>query len=99
MSKEEIAALEEAIDFDIVVHPKERDTMFQLRKAAQKYLKIMKVVNEQIEDEGLWFHARTASEAYLQQELRRLHETVEGKTRKQCAMEAIQAYEEEKTNN
>lgn len=32
----------------------------------------------QAEDEGLWFVARTASEAYLQQELRKLHAAIEG---------------------
>ena len=36
------------------------------------------VVDEQAEDEGLWFRAETAAEAYLQQELRRLHAAVEG---------------------
>ena len=36
------------------------------------------VVAEQAEDEGLWFVARTAPEAYLQQELRRLHAAIEG---------------------
>ena len=35
------------------------------------------VVDEQAEDEGLWFRAETAAEAYLQQELRRLHAAVE----------------------
>lgn len=35
------------------------------------------IVDEQAEDEGLWFVARTAPEAYLQQELRRLHAAVE----------------------
>lgn len=35
------------------------------------------VVNEQAEDEGLWFDAETLPEAYLQQELRRLHAAVE----------------------
>lgn len=35
------------------------------------------IVDEQAEDEGLWFIARTAPEAYLQQELRRLHAAVE----------------------
>lgn len=34
-------------------------------------------VNEQAEDEGLWFVAETAPEAYLQQELRRLHSVIE----------------------
>ena len=36
------------------------------------------VVNEQAEDDGLWFMARTAPEAYLQQELRKLHAVIEG---------------------
>ena len=36
------------------------------------------IVDEQAEDEGLWFRAQTAAEAYLQQELRRLHAAVEG---------------------
>ena len=35
------------------------------------------LVNQQAEDEGLWFIAETAPEAYLQQELRRLHAVVE----------------------
>jgi hypothetical protein len=35
------------------------------------------LVDEQAEDEGLWFIARTAPEAYLQQELRRLHAAIE----------------------
>jgi len=37
----------------------------------------LQLVNEQAEDEGLWFIARTAPEAYLQQELRRLHAVIE----------------------
>lgn len=35
------------------------------------------IVNAQAEDEGLWFQAQYASEAYLQQELRRLHAAIE----------------------
>ncbi len=35
------------------------------------------LVAEQAEDFGLWFIARTAPEAYLQQELRRLHAEIE----------------------
>lgn len=35
------------------------------------------LVAEQAEDEGLWFMAQTAPEAYLQQELRRLHAALE----------------------
>jgi hypothetical protein len=39
--------------------------------------KIQSVVNEQSADDGLWFVAETAAEAYLQQELRRLHLVIE----------------------
>ena len=35
------------------------------------------VVDEQAEDEGLWFVAETITEAYLQSALRRLHAAVE----------------------
>ena len=35
------------------------------------------LVDEQAEDEGLWFVAETAAEAYLQEALRRLHAEVE----------------------
>ena len=38
------------------------------------------IVREQAKDEGLWFIATTAPEAYLQQELRRLHLAVEGES-------------------
>ena len=37
-----------------------------------------RLVDAQAEDEGLWFIAETVTEAYLQQELRRLHAAVEG---------------------
>jgi len=38
---------------------------------------IVGLVNKQAEDDGLWFDAQTAPEAYLQQELRRLHAVIE----------------------
>jgi hypothetical protein len=41
---------------------------------------IRSTVDKQAEDEGLWFVAQTASEAYLQQELRKLHQIVEKET-------------------
>lgn len=47
------------------------------------------VVNEQAEDDSLWFRATSAPESYLQDALRRLHEVVEGKTSKECAVEAL----------
>jgi len=37
----------------------------------------LELVHEQALDEGLWFVAESASEAYLQQELRKLHAAVE----------------------
>ena len=40
-------------------------------------IKILETVLEQAEDDGLWFNAKYASEAYLQQELRRLHAVIE----------------------
>jgi len=38
---------------------------------------IIETVNKQAEDDGLWFCAKTAPEAYLQQELRKLHTVCE----------------------
>lgn len=38
---------------------------------------VVALVDAQAEDEGLWFVAMSAPEAYLQQELRRLHAAVE----------------------
>lgn len=38
---------------------------------------VRRVVDAQAEDEGLWFIAETAAEAYLQQELRALHDAIE----------------------
>lgn len=46
---------------------------------------------KQAADEGLWFDARYATEAHLQQALRKLHEIIEGKTSKQCALVALDA--------
>lgn len=40
--------------------------------------RLRSLVNEQAEDDGLWFVAETCAEAYLQQELRRLHAAIEG---------------------
>lgn len=38
----------------------------------------MAVVQEQAEDDGLWFRAEHATEDYLQCALRRLHAVIEG---------------------
>lgn len=39
--------------------------------------RILDIVREQAEDEGLWFDAVTVPEGYLQAELRRLHRAIE----------------------
>lgn len=39
---------------------------------------VVRVIAEQAEDDGLWFQAQTAPEAYLQKALRRLHAAIEG---------------------
>ncbi len=49
-------------------------------EAARRHLNTQTIVNEQAEDEGLWFRAITAPEAYLQEELRRLHAAIEETT-------------------
>ena len=47
--------------------------------AAESNLRdLRQLVDRQAEDEGLWFVATTAPEAYLQQELRKLHAAIEG---------------------
>lgn len=44
---------------------------------AKKLAAIRQLVNEQAEDEGLWFLTDDITVAYLQQELRRLHALIE----------------------
>lgn len=39
--------------------------------------KILDLLCEQIEDQGLWFEATYASEAYVQNALRKLHAVIE----------------------
>jgi hypothetical protein len=46
-------------------------------EASMALLKI--ITADQAEDEGLWFIAQTAPEAYLQEALRRLHAAIERK--------------------
>lgn len=50
---------------------------------------IKAVVDEQAEDEGLWFVPQTITEDYLQRALRKLHAVIEGKSSEQCAREAL----------
>lgn len=44
------------------------------------------LVDQQAEDEGLWFEPKYVSEAYLQSHLRKLHEVIEGKTSAEVAI-------------
>lgn len=48
-----------------------------MSETAAKLEKLKALVAKQADDEGLWFVAETAPEAYLQQELRKLHEIIE----------------------
>ena len=38
---------------------------------------VQRIIDEQAKNEGLWFQPRTAPEAFLQRELRRLHKAIE----------------------
>lgn len=53
---------------------------FVLSRLAPEPSAALALVRKQAEDDGLWFQAATAPEAYLQQELRKLHAAVEGVT-------------------
>jgi Lar family restriction alleviation protein len=59
---------------------------FHLRKAEAiaawntRHNPALELVQQQAEDDGLWFQAKTAPEAYLQQELRKLHRVIEEQT-------------------
>ena len=59
-----------------LIHPAKQALRAAL--AQQQANPAQQVVDEQAEDEALWFVAQTAPEAYLQQALRRLHAAVEG---------------------
>ena len=59
-------------------HAKQCARVDELRHRAEADLaKLRQMVAQQAEDDGLWFRAATAPEAYLQQELRKLHAAVE----------------------
>ena len=53
------------------------ETEHEIRRLWAARDKIHQLVALQAEDEGLWFISRTAPEAYLQQELGRLHRAIE----------------------
>jgi uncharacterized glyoxalase superfamily metalloenzyme YdcJ len=45
---------------------------------------VRQLVDQQAEDAGLWFFAKTADEAYVQQELRKLHAAIEALAREKA---------------
>ena len=49
----------------------------EIERKAAAYDAALACVNKQAENGGLWFVARTGAEAYLQQELRKLHAVIE----------------------
>ncbi len=49
----------------------------KFRELEKHEAKLRVLVNKQAENDGLWFQAQTAPEAYLQQELRKLHKALE----------------------
>lgn len=51
-------------------------------EAARRITNLQDLIDEQAEDEALWFLDVSVTEAYLQQELRRLHAVIEGITTK-----------------
>lgn len=57
-----------------------REMAVNLRDAADCFFlsEARAIAEQQAEDDGLWFVARTAPEAYLQAALRKLHAAVEG---------------------
>jgi len=56
------------------------------REEAQR-AEALRIVLSQADDEGLWFKAQTASEAYLQNALRELHRAIEAAAARQSAPE------------
>lgn len=63
-------------------HPEYHDGLYcpqcnPYNPQAIAFRRLLELVNAQAEDAGLWFVAETAPEAYLQQELRRLHRLIE----------------------
>ena len=48
-----------------------------IKHQQKRYGELTQLVNEQAKDEGLWFEAKTAPEAYLQAALRKCHALIE----------------------
>lgn len=68
----DITLPDEVVDLKLLLECRAENK--RLRKA---HCRLQQMVDAQALDEGLWFGAETAAEAYLQQELRKLHAVVE----------------------
>jgi hypothetical protein len=55
----------------------EIEMAYRIADLEAKLSRVKELVNEQADDDALWCVAGTAFEAYLQQELRRLHSVIE----------------------
>jgi len=83
--KEEIDRLLETIrhlsgDKELLIEKQDR-ILKELGQATLNFAVLIDSVDKQAEDNGLWFDAQTAPEAYLQQELRKLHGLIESNTK------------------
>jgi len=77
--REQLAGRTEQLEVSIQNNALIKNGLLKRAERAEAELaKLRQMVAQQAEDEGLWFNAATAPEAYLQQELRRLHAAVEG---------------------
>lgn len=61
----------------------------QLHSFLSDFIAGSQMVDEQANDDGLWFVPVTITEDYLQRALRRLHAAIEGKSPEECAMEVL----------
>jgi hypothetical protein len=85
-----------ATDHTCLVHadsPEEAAAVWNRTPAAvaPAVMEAMAIVNEQAEDERLWFLPKYITEDYLQRALRRLHAAIEGKSPEECAASALRA--------
>jgi hypothetical protein len=55
----------------------------------EKWQQLVAIVNEQAKDPDLWFLASDIETLYLQQELRRLHEAIDGMTQEEGAARGL----------
>lgn len=78
-SEAEVARWKSSFDGHVYIKNEEwGDVWDRLRASEAERERLRALVNEQAEDEGLWFKAEYITEAYLQQALRKLHALIEG---------------------